>query len=657
LEEGAKPVLHSECNAQGLQPGRCPEGFFCGKTIVEESFLFMREIRVCEPLASPPHLFAFDVPDSDWSTTGVEVTLRFTLNDEAWPTSRADANGGMLKIWPRGNASSPEEWALPSGEEGPLHILLAPGEYSVQAIMSGDDVDHTAYPVADRMGRLVVKSAGEAVVPFEGYPVHYSISVDGEPMEALPESVLWLIVHFTADRSLPSGLTFRPQEKPEERILLPPGSYDVQVQVISTATLPLPTGSQLVYEGLLIGPGEDPDVTFDLSLVPVSGEVRLNGEELPGGAQAGAVIYSSVDALHLLGGMAGLAGVFPEALPAGLMTISSQRPADYEGSVYAGRYDVHYDGTDSELPGVPPCRFPVVLDVEAGGVLDVNLETVAVSGSLRLNGHNPGQDGMPVVESIRFTGHDWVDYCFSTFDLDDAQPPEFSGLLFAGIYNIHLAGYGDGNSLVRLVSEVEVSPSPLDLDIAVHKLEVDLTLNGEAPPSCPDDSCSSRGSVFVESLDFQDFSQAIHTFIEPEGALSATVLVPSGSWRMGYASFEEDSPLPPGSAHLADLQVDGDRSLVYDLRTVDVEVSLTRAGKPWPHAPNGGAPGVIRFRPRMGFNSSSLVLPADGEARVSGVVYRGIHDIYYSCDIPPDQECLDEGAFSHLSLAKAVLIE
>lgn len=577
---------------------------------------------VCEPNRASPYTLDQDLPAPPVPTRPVDVTLKFTLNGRPWPAA-ADANPvGTITFTPEpAGPSLTKEILATSPSE--LRLAMEPGAYRVSLAFANTEKSRLAFPPVSATGRLVVRAPGIAAIPFQGVAVSYEVTLNGAAIPALPaNSSLW--VTFSSWRGPTVIEMLGARQTPRRAIFLEPGRYTVGVQTNGeTASLNLPAGATTVNDAWdLAASPVAASARFDLSTVDVSGAVRLNGRDLGAATRSGYVDF--------LG----------NGVMATRFAVSSTRPARYQGKVFRGAYDVFYDGMSSNVAGMPRGGTRVERGVTAGGTLDVDLVSVAVSGEVTRN-NAVVPDSSSIRGAVTFRPKSAPILFFPvSFNLPARGRATFSGSVFAGTYDVFVEGH-DANVLPTLKwparRDWQPSATPLAIDIPTRKLDVTVKLNGAQPANAAASAISARGS-FSFNLNgapaTADAPLSAYALAPATGPLKASVVLPPGNWTIRYGNAAADyTGMPQGNVRYGAIDLVADSAITWDIRAVDVSGTLTVGGRPLP------APARSNLdRGKIGFwnvqGGGGIVffpIATSGAGTYRAWLFPGVHSVSYVC--------------------------
>ncbi|MGM0578369.1 MAG: hypothetical protein ACQEXJ_21775 [Myxococcota bacterium] len=344
---------------------------------------------------------------------------------------------------------------------------------------------------------------------------------------------------------------------------------------------------------------------FDTHVISVSGTVTRNGE--PFTPQAGARI-------HFASPRGGV------SLP-----LEGEGAAQFEGELFAGTYDVAYAApTTCDPSDTPvPCQYAVVeegVSLQAGGSLDLDLDVVAVSGVVRLEGA-PIPDGPHPRGSVELAGETTLPV---EFPLEGDQEATWSGEVFAGpAYDvIYRPATGDlcadegplPCQAHRAYEDVPVqAPGSLDMDLDVVEVTGVVRLDGA--PLVDEDAGVISFFPDVGAISFP---------VEGDGSYGGRLFAGSYTVRFHHRPGCTDGPAPCQKLTAHTNQVlEQDGVLDVDLARVDVTGVLTVDGE----EPDGARGQIVLESEEHGDLTRSLA--PTGAATWDAVLFPGVYAVQY----------------------------
>lgn len=370
---------------------------------------------------------------------------------------------------------------------------------------------------------------------------------------------------------------------------------------------------------------------LDLQAVQIAGAVTLNGAALPTETLSRGYI-EFVDA---------------ENATRAAFDLGASGPGAYALTLPPGKYAIHFAPsltlcTDpTTAASLMPCGSGTLvpeLDVQADGVLDLDIPAVYVSGAVTLNGA-----AFPAENEDRgavlFTGADEVSVI--SRGLGGSGPASYSVGLLPGQYDIVFAGnpllcQGTAPSSVPcnsglLQSNFTAVTGVLNLDVSAVTLSGAVTLAGAALPT----ETLGRGAISFTKEDSTIISRDLGT--TGPGAYAVTVL--PGVYDVGFAGNPElchsgaapQVPCNSGVVHAA-TQFNADGVLDVNVTAVTISGPVTLNDAVFPA--QATERGAIFFENEQG-SASSASLGMTGAAAYQVTLLPGTYDVSYQ----PGLEC------------------
>lgn len=243
----------------------------------------------------------------------------------------------------------------------------------------------------------------------------------------------------------------------------------------------------------------DTVINIDLVTATVSGQIALNGAVMPDNTLNQYYDRGYVRFVHKGSGDT-------ISFPVGIVGI-----AQYEGTLFAGTYDIIYVPNGADYQNVTPAtRYVLAEDVVIAGDWQHNysLPTVTVGGAVTLNGAQMPPNTLNEYYDrgyLRFTDRKSGD-SFSV-SLGATGPASFSTTMFAGDYRVTFVATGAEYQNVLpdqeiVLSEIEsfVQDRTLSYNVVTVSVSGTVTLNGMQMPANTLNESYDRGYVrFIES--------------------------------------------------------------------------------------------------------------------------------------------------------------
>ncbi len=271
-----------------------------------------------------------------------------------------------------------------------------------------------------------------------------------------------------------------------------PGSYDVlyDYDACSVAAFPCQRGVR-VRAGVSLT--VDGTLDLDLRTARITGRATLDGASLPSASY-------DLPKISLRGGD-GSTGIFAdlEDLASGL----------YDVELLHGTYDLLYQEPDTRCSGDPfPCQEGVRLQsgvsVTGDGSLDLDIDTIRVTGRVTLDGANPPAASYEP-PCVRLRGSDGS--LGTLVDLDNAADGVFDARFLAGTYDLLYdepdsdctgTPYPCQERAVLRSGAAMTADGTLEVDIATLRVTGQVTLDGATPPAS---NSGRRPSITLRSHD------------------------------------------------------------------------------------------------------------------------------------------------------------
>ena len=595
----------SRCDPHGVQPGRCPAGYACQLQPGDV-------VGVCWP--EGPNVDAvFDLPRYGDEEVGVPVRFDWSANGRALPPPRP---------LPLGRALS-RPYLTVHGLEPPFSrrdlflgeldgtVRLTPGVYDVRYFLdfAPDVATDGRVPPPDRLGRLTVRAPGSVTLDWELATVNWTVRrADGDPIEGVDlvfESPG--LLHPIGDGGPGHG-----------SVLLPPGEYRVHARLAGESAGGSAELGRLTVEG-------DRTVDFVIQTQAVAGTVRLDGEplriehlvavfrndrhqwEFPVDSSTGAYAATLVAGDY---GVGFLSIVEPRGayMPAGTRPLAPRMDIDAQRARLRGR--LSFGG------GSRPERW------RAAHVLLTDRRGFEGGHLFYVGGF---------VASLDPAG---------SFELPLFGPQEYLVTFAAEGTFRRVPAYGEGFRVQGTTNATVEVPSaqPVDIDVAMARLSVSLTEDGE--PIADDDPALARGVLVLFPTEWRSPLTPRQQLLFPgTGAMLATGRVVAGQYDLYFVRVpREGLELPPGTAHLDTLELarGDDVARSYDLRSGVLRGRLTVAGEDWDDDGAGRA-GMAEVRGATG--QVWLPTPVDADGRFEVRLLTGHYDLgLLRCDTYADCE-------------------
>jgi hypothetical protein len=220
---------------------------------------------------------------------------------------------------------------------------------------------------------------------------------------------------------------------------------------------------------------------IDIPQVMLAGALTINGELPPASEFDDAVVH--------------LQGVGSDDL----VFLGNTHDGSYQVNVVAGTYDVYYaqETAGGTVPENKRARVQAGVSVESDGVLDIDVQAVAISGAFTLAGDPPPssvyEDG-----SIYLRNTETDDAVL----LGNTHHGGYSAIVVPGDYELfyvqEVGGSVPSNQNAALTGVTIVSAMALDVDVPVVDLSGEFALSSGSPVP---DSASDGGQLYLRARD------------------------------------------------------------------------------------------------------------------------------------------------------------
>lgn len=605
-QPGAAYVYTSDqCNAYGLDEGVCPDGFTCGPVQTTGFPGITYELPWCQG-DTGPHTLVLDVPvDGVEPEPVVPFSLRFLLDGEVWPGGGEPGQAGQLFLQ-RPADGKVVRVDMPVTRGGVLPLELPEGTWTVRFTSGTVPVDLTRWPLVGGVGVLQVIAERERAIEVDlvAVPVPIMLEVDGAPVGEVPAGVDGILLSWWSPTSGSASLQRAAGAEVPASVLLEPDTWDFAVEVIGQSEGALWPPGRFVREAHHTVERDDPGV-FDQSMrtAAVGGDVRIDGVK-PGAGRAQVQWRGETGTVTLPMGAGGTAG-------------------RYEGRVWAGRtYDVAVDPIDAAWPN----GARVVQRGAAPGEVDADLTSVAISGTVTLNGAQP-QNGSRGYVIFRQAEGD------TRFFISNFGAATFSGRVWSGRGDVLVEGNGERLPAFTVSASSQVQPTTgMAVNVQAERVDFALSINGGAPASTGE----YRGAFLFNRVHpttglpygpaDPEYAPGGSVAASETGPLTASVWLPRGSYALAFYA-DADLGLPGGSVDLNVFEVRGPTTVTRAARTVTWNIELQSGGRTLPQGP-GGARGEVYI------GSRTVPLPPSGPARVTTTTWSGkLQSVSWMCDV------------------------
>lgn len=347
-------------------------------------------------------------------------------------------------------------------------------------------------------------------------------------------------------------------------------------------------------------------LNYDVAPVTVSGTLTVNGQPLPAGTRG------LVEFIDREWGM---------VLSASLATSG---PATFSAVLLPGTYDVRYHS--GSLPGVPLGwgKLARGLVVSASSTFAWNLDTVAVSGTVTVDGVAPPPVG-PYDDRGLISFRDAAGLTSVSFHLARTGAPTYAGLIFAGTLDVVFdatvpqhtrAVFATGVPFTTTTSRVD--------DLPFTTVTATVTLDGQTV---------NWLNLALASLEFVDVESGENRYANVSASSPSTFTLPAQRRTYDVYLVTDNSPAPPAPAAARSLlarnvTVGTTANFAWQVRGYDLTTTLTLDGLAFPEL-RGADRGSIWFHDRVGSQDKTVALPVTGPATVTVHLAEGTYDVGY----------------------------
>lgn len=409
----------------------------------------------------------FDSQSQDIDIPVTRVAGAILLNGEVPPVSEYDDARILLRDYETGG-----EVLVGNTHDGSYDIPLVPGDYDI--IYRID----TPGPIAPRNDGAVlgtVALAGDAIsypIDIPSVPLSGEFMLDGAP----PPASEYDDANVGLDSPSAGTVLLGNTHDLGYELNVIPGDYQILYMHETGANVPQNQrarfGAVNVVEGGVM-PIEIPRVTL-------SGALLINGEPPPASEFDDAVVH--------------LQGIDGEDL----VLLGNTHDGAYQVNVIPGTYDVYYaqETAGGTVPENKRARVQTSVAIDSDGVLDIDVEAVAISGSFTLAGELPPssvyEDGSIY---LRNTATD------DAVLLGNTHNGGYSAMVVPGDYELfyvqEVGGSVPSNQNAALTGVTILAAMTLDVDVPVVDLSGDIVLSTGPVPVIPGDG----GQLYLRARD------------------------------------------------------------------------------------------------------------------------------------------------------------
>jgi hypothetical protein len=359
-------------------------------------------------------------------------------------------------------------------------------------------------------------------------------------------------------------------------------------------------------------------LSLDLSRATVSGEVQLNGAQMPdnslGTATRGSLRFVDRKTADSITADLGASG-----------------PATFNLTLFAGTYDVLLDGGSSQ-DALPYSSTVLLTGLQVSGTVQksFNAATATVSGSVTLGGAQLPDNSLGTADrgSIEFV--DDASRSTTSAPLGAAGAAAYHALVFAGNYDVRLVGGSSQNALpdqsIILVKAFAINATTTrSFDVTTAHLTGAVTLNGVQLPN------NTLGTADRGTLRLVDES----TGDGQSSALGATgpgafdVVVFAGTYDVLLEGGASQNALPDQNTIVQKgLALLGAATKTFNVTTATLSGSVTVNKAVMPDNSLGaGDRGSLRFVDNQSSDSLSVAIGSTGAAAYTVQLFTGSYDV------------------------------
>jgi hypothetical protein len=323
-----------------------------------------------------------------------------------------------------------------------------------------------------------------------------------------------------------------------------------------------------------------------------------------------------------------------------VFAVGAAGSADFDGVVFASRYDVDFVTTnDVDLLGMPAnqgVRLATDVAIDDDVVLQLNADTVIVSGTVTAN-----ETTMPSSAELGSRGdvvfHDELTGSEYSFSVGGTGAATFNGVVFASSYAIDFLTSPDARlvglplgATARLARGVvlEEFTAELAYDVRPHSVAGSVLVNGAVMPDSP--LVPNRGKVVFHALPWG----AAQTFeVSASGDASYAGTVFEGAYDVDFVTVNDYDlvGMPPNSGVRIGHRtaVTEPSTLDYDLQVVTVDGTVTRDGSVMPDSPLTAHRGKLLFNDLATGTTTELWVTPTGAAAFEGLLFESTYEVLF----------------------------
>jgi len=393
------------------------------------------------------------------------------------------------------------------------------------------------------------------------------------------------------------------------------GTYRILIDSDDTDQTVLPKQETVAAMEFLLE--SDQTLNIDLRPITVTGTVTLNGGLMPddpSGYRRGDVVFVSRRTGYRMDIPLGATG-----------------PAVYSAWVYPDSYDILVDSDDTSQVVLPvlEMRARERLEILTGSILDLDVQTVQITGTVTRNGAVlPDEPNLYRRGEITFQRLDTSDRI--DWSVGAEGDGTYSAYLYAGDYAVGFDSDDTSQAVLPhqdlvLIDQRDLSADGwLDLDLEVVTASCLVTQNGGVLPDDP--NLYSRGDVT-----FSRRGERLDMSVGGSGPGALDVELYAGVYDIGFDSNDTSQAVLPQQEImlLRDYDLSSSRTVNLDLKVVTISGAVTLNGAQMPDDPYGYRRGDVRFRRLDTGYFLDIPIEATGPATYTTGLYAGKYNLEF----------------------------
>lgn len=302
--------------------------------------------------------------------------------------------------------------------------------------------------------------------------------------------------------------------------------------------------------------------------------------------------------------------------------VGAAGPATYSAKIWSGTYDVLLLGAGGKQKVLPSSSGTLLqgkLAVSGTMTKTYNVDVFTVSGTVTANG-DPVADDTAERGRIAFTD---ANLNTTTFSLGKTGDATYSGLLFAGTYEVSVGGvFGAEVAIPKQSTTLETGVAisadrAKDYDMTIVTLDGEVKINGATMP----DDTYERGQIA-----FRSRTGMLSYQFPSTGPASYTLSLFAGTYTVILSGNNVQTTIPEGSVIMAkNVAVAASGTHSYDVAVSTLHASINVNGAPL--ADDSVNRGFLSYDAFMAGTTSSKSLGQTG-ATVDVPLYHGSYDLF-----------------------------